>query len=100
MVTSEQLSMDFEKEIHQILQVIPRDRKTFLFSATMTTKVAKLQKASLINPVKIEISTKFQTPKVWFLSRLNLLMIFPDLNSAIFIYPCEVEGLLFVIYFR
>ena len=58
------LSMDFEEEINQILAVIPRDRRTFLYSATMTSKVAKLQKASLIDPVKVEVSNKFQTPKV------------------------------------
>jgi ATP-dependent RNA helicase DDX47/RRP3 len=58
------LSMDFEEEINQILSVIPRERKTYLFSATMTSKVAKLQKASLTNPVKVEVSNKFQTPKV------------------------------------
>ena len=57
------LSMDFEEEINKILAVIPRERRTFLFSATMTSKVAKLQKASLINPVKVEVSNKFQTPK-------------------------------------
>lgn len=57
------LSMDFEEEITQILSVIPRDRTTALFSATMTSKVAKLQKASLVDPVKCEVSTKFQTPK-------------------------------------
>jgi ATP-dependent RNA helicase DDX47/RRP3 len=62
------LSMDFEEEINQILAVIPRERRTFLFSATMTSKVAKLQKASLTNPVKVEVSTKFQTPRVTELS--------------------------------
>lgn len=57
------LSMDFEEEINQILAVIPRERNTFLFSATMTSKVAKLQKACLSDPVKVEVSSKFQTPK-------------------------------------
>jgi ATP-dependent RNA helicase DDX47/RRP3 len=57
------LSMDFEEEINKILAVIPSDRRTFLFSATMTSKVAKLQKASLKDPVRVEISNKFQTPK-------------------------------------
>ena len=57
------LSMDFEEEINQILAVIPRERKTYLFSATMTSKVAKLQKACLSDPVKVEVSDKFQTPK-------------------------------------
>ena len=60
------LSMDFEEEINQILAVIPRERRTFLFSATMTSKVAKLQRASLVDPVKVEVSNKFQTPKVLY----------------------------------
>ncbi len=57
------LNMDFEKEINRILEVIPRDRRTFLFSATMTSKVNKLQRASLVDPVKIEVSKKYQTAK-------------------------------------
>merc|ERR1719369_1401258 len=32
-----------------------------LFSATMTKKVAKLQRASLTDPVKVEVSSKYQT---------------------------------------
>jgi ATP-dependent RNA helicase DDX47/RRP3 len=52
------LDMDFGPKLDVILRVIPRERRTFLFSATMTTKVAKLQRASLANPVKVEVSTK------------------------------------------
>ncbi len=33
------LNEDFEKSIDEILDVIPRDRRTYLFSATMTKKV-------------------------------------------------------------
>ena len=45
--------MDFEQELNQILSVIPKERQTMLFSATMTSKVKKLQRASLHNPVKV-----------------------------------------------
>lgn len=55
------LNMDFEQEVDKILKVIPRERNTLLFSATMTKKVAKLQRASLQNPVKVEVSSKYQT---------------------------------------
>lgn len=55
------LNMDFEVEIDKILKVIPRERRTFLFSATMTKKVRKLQRASLKDPVKVEVSNKYQT---------------------------------------
>ncbi|XP_076309062.1 putative ATP-dependent RNA helicase DDX47 isoform X2 [Tachypleus tridentatus] len=55
------LNMDFEQEIDKILKVIPRERNTFLYSATMTKKVQKLQRASVQDPVKVEVSTKYQT---------------------------------------
>lgn len=55
------LNMDFEVELDKILKVIPRERRTFLFSATMTKKVKKLERASLRDPVKVEVSSKYQT---------------------------------------
>lgn len=55
------LNMDFEEEVNKILKVIPRERRTLLFSATMTSKVEKLQRASLKDPVKVQVSSKFQT---------------------------------------
>jgi hypothetical protein len=55
------LHEDFEKEIDVILAALPRERQTFLFSATMTNKVQKLQRASLVNPVKVEVSSKYST---------------------------------------
>ncbi|XP_055920282.1 ATP-dependent RNA helicase DDX47 [Eupeodes corollae] len=55
------LNMDFEVELDKILKVLPRERRTYLFSATMTKKVKKLQRASLKDPVKVEVSNKFQT---------------------------------------
>ncbi|CAM9699445.1 unnamed protein product, partial [Hapterophycus canaliculatus] len=57
------LGMDFEEEINKVLSVLPRERRTFLFSATMTSKVAKLQRACLKNPVRVEVAHKFATPK-------------------------------------
>ena len=36
------LNMDFEQEIDQILKSVPRDRRTQLFSATMTSKARAL----------------------------------------------------------
>lgn len=58
------LSMDFEQELHTILDVIPTERQTMLFSATMTSQVQKLQRVSLNtnNVQRVEVSTKFQTP--------------------------------------
>ncbi|KAB5553305.1 hypothetical protein DKX38_010616 [Salix brachista] len=53
------LNEEFEKSLDEILTAIPQDRKTYLFSATMTMKVRKLQRACLRNPVKIEVASKY-----------------------------------------
>jgi len=55
------LNQDFEVELNKILRCIPADRRSMLFSATMTKKVAKLQRASLKDPVKVEVSGSYQT---------------------------------------
>ena len=51
----------FPLQMDEILKQIPRDRRTYLYSATMTKKVAKLQRASLKDPVKVSVSSKYQT---------------------------------------
>ncbi|KAL9135865.1 MAG: hypothetical protein Q9175_002929 [Cornicularia normoerica] len=56
------LDLDFGAIIDKILKVLPRERRTYLFSATMTSKVESLQRASLSNPLRVSISTnKYQT---------------------------------------
>ncbi|KAG6648057.1 hypothetical protein CIPAW_07G121700 [Carya illinoinensis] len=56
------LNEEFEKSIDEILNVVPRERSTYLFSATMTKKVKKLQRACLrSNAVKIEVASKYST---------------------------------------
>ncbi|KAM7277620.1 hypothetical protein ACFE04_004754 [Oxalis oulophora] len=55
------LNDEFEKSLDEILNIVPRNRRTYLFSATMTKKVHKLQRACLRNPVKIEASSKYST---------------------------------------
>ncbi|KMZ94704.1 DEAD/DEAH box helicase [Plasmodium vivax Mauritania I] len=55
------LSLDFEASINKLLLILPEKRITFLFSATMTKSVAKLKKASLKNPITVEVSSKYST---------------------------------------
>jgi ATP-dependent RNA helicase DDX47/RRP3 len=56
------LNMDFGKEIDLIVSACPQERTTLLFSATMTNKVQKLQRACLRkDAVKIQVSAKYQT---------------------------------------
>jgi superfamily II DNA/RNA helicase len=58
------LDMDFEKEINEILAAIPRKRQTMLFSATMTSKVKKLQRASLHQPVRVRTKPSSVCPSI------------------------------------
>jgi ATP-dependent RNA helicase DDX47/RRP3 len=76
------LSMDFEDEINEILEVIPRERNTYLYSATMTNKIAKLQRASLVNPARIEVSDKFSTPKKLVQQYLFIPAMYKDVYLA------------------
>lgn len=56
------LDMDFGPSIDKILRFVPRERRTYLFSATMSSKVESLQRASLRDPVRVSISSnKYQT---------------------------------------
>lgn len=52
------LDLDFGPVLDKILKVLPREgRRTYLFSATMSSKVESLQRASLQNPVRVSISS-------------------------------------------
>ncbi|KAI9896905.1 hypothetical protein N3K66_007927 [Trichothecium roseum] len=56
------LDMDFGPSIDKILKFVPRERRTFLFSATMSSRIESLQRASLRDPVRVSISSnKYQT---------------------------------------
>ncbi|KAF8070410.1 P-loop containing nucleoside triphosphate hydrolase protein [Lyophyllum atratum] len=56
------LDLDFQLEITEILKTIPKDRSTYLFSATMTENVSKLQRASLSDPIRVDVSSfKYKT---------------------------------------
>lgn len=56
------LDMDFGPSIDKILKFVPRERRTYLFSATMSSKIESLQRASLRDPVRVSISSnKYQT---------------------------------------
>uniref|UniRef100_A0AC35G834 RNA helicase n=1 Tax=Panagrolaimus sp. PS1159 TaxID=55785 RepID=A0AC35G834_9BILA len=90
------LNLDFEVELDKILKVIPKDRRTFLFSATMTKKVAKLERASLKDPMRIEVSNKYKTVK----SLMQFLLFVPQkYKEANLVYVLnEKAGNTFIIF--
>lgn len=54
------LDLDFGPVLDKLLKVLPK-RTTYLFSATMSSKVESLQRASLSNPMRVSASTNHQT---------------------------------------
>lgn len=58
------LDLDFGPILDKILQVLPFERRTMLFSATMSTKLDNLTRAALRQPVRVSISSSsYQTVK-------------------------------------
>lgn len=68
------LDMDFGPALDKILKVIPTERTTYLFSATMTNKLEKLQRASLNDPIRVAVSDKYSTVD----TLIQSLMVIPD----------------------
>jgi len=90
--------MEFEKSLDDILKIIPKERRTFLFSATMTDKVKKLQRACLRNPVKLKVSSKYSTVDTlreeFYLVPADDKVILPLLLSVHVINPFRVVHIL------
>jgi len=53
----EMLNMGFEEDMEIILASVPKERQTILFSATMNTKILKITKKYIKDPVHIKIQT-------------------------------------------
>ena len=51
------LDMGFVKDITLLLSLLPKQRQTLLFSATIDTKVEAVARQFMINPVKISVKT-------------------------------------------
>ena len=77
------LDLDFGPILDKILKVLPHEnRRTYLFSATMTSKVESLQRASLKNPLRVSISTnKYQTVS----TLLQSYMFFPQKDKDLYL---------------
>jgi ATP-dependent RNA helicase DDX27 len=53
------LEMGFTAEIEQIVKMLPINRISLLFSATMTEEVDKLIKLSLKHPMRVSVENKY-----------------------------------------
>lgn len=93
------LDMDFGPSIDKILKFIPRERRTFLFSATMSSKIESLQRASLRDPLRVSISSnKYQT--VSTLLQHYLFIPYPQKDTYLIYLTNEFAGQKIVIFTR
>ena len=77
---------DFDKEFLIILASLPKSKRCFLFSATMTNRVEKLEKISMINPIKIQINKKY---KVVISLRQNYIFVPFRFKDCYLTYICN-----------
>lgn len=54
----EMLNMGFSESINEILAVVPKDRNTLLFSATMPNEVASIAKNYMRQPIEVTIGNR------------------------------------------
>ena len=52
----EMLSMGFAKELHAIMDLLPKDRQTLLYSATVDGPVRRMGERHMTNPVHLQLS--------------------------------------------
>jgi superfamily II DNA/RNA helicase len=71
------LSVGFDQDVETILQQVPQQRQTLMFSATMPTWIRKLTQKYLNNPVTVDlVSSTFNTTYILraFIVRLSYLL--------------------------
>lgn len=73
------LDLDFGPILDKILKVLPRERRTYLFSATMSSKIESLQRASLKDPLRVSVSSnKYQTVSTLLQNYIFIPLIHKD----------------------
>ena len=88
----EMLSMGFKSEIDKILNMVPKYRKIYLFSATLSKKVKKITETYMKNPMMIATSAANQGAETvkhtYYISnknkRYDILKSIIDLNRNIY----------------
>jgi ATP-dependent RNA helicase RhlE len=67
------LDMGFVRDVRKIVQMLPRERQSLLFSATMPTDIAELARQMLKDPLRVEV-----TPEVITVERIKQSVHFID----------------------
>ncbi|KAA6376116.1 MAG: putative ATP-dependent rRNA helicase RRP3 [Streblomastix strix] len=92
------LKRDFQDAVDTIVQSCQRERITFLFSATMTEKVSKLERVCLRNAMRITIGSKFRTVA----TLMQRVVIVPLVEKSVHLVALllQLEGKSIIIFTR
>lgn len=88
------LDMGFIHDVKRIVKLIPEQRQTLFFSATMPTEIQKLANSMLIDPIKVEVTPVSSTAEtivqsVYFVAKndkkdlLNYILKDKSITSAL-----------------
>ena len=88
------LDMGFIHDIRKLLKVLPHQKQTLFFSATMPPEIMKLADSILVDPRKVEVtpaSTTAETVQqsVYFVDRINKNSLLVDVMNR-----CDIESAL------
>ena len=81
------LDMGFVKPIRQAVAMLPADRQTLLFSATMPPTIAQLAGSLLTNPARVEV-----TPQSTTVERINQTVMFTDAHNKLALLQMLVKS--------
>jgi ATP-dependent RNA helicase RhlE len=56
------LDMGFINDIRKIIAMLPKQRQTLFFSATISSEIRELSRSMLINPVHLNVEPEVETP--------------------------------------
>ena len=70
------LDMGFIHDIRKVEKLVPKDRQTLLFSATMPNSIANLAQSMLRDPIRVEV-----TPQATTVERIDQTVMFVEKNN-------------------
>lgn len=95
------LDMGFAPQINKILESVPKQRQTLLFSATMPAAIMKIANSYMKTPLRIEVApagsaVKSVTQEIYFLERGEKLALLKQLltqfNGSVLVFSRTKHG--------
>ena len=81
------LDLGFQSTLNTILEVLPKQRRTGLFSATQTTEVENLARAGLRNPVAVNVKEKVCRNIIFFSMHISNRKLYRKLINRTVEHP-------------